>query len=110
MTISEALQSGNYEEVKKLFKRPEFDPPQEEVSNQYEVSDHDIFDETKGLKAWNLRFNGPAIFGDGSMVGQWHREAIYEHIQRHCASNIVATRYLYDRLQRVYLAKVTTNR
>jgi DNA polymerase elongation subunit (family B) len=70
----------------------------------------DIFDETKSLKAWNLRFNGPAIFGDGSMVGQWHREAMYEHIQRHCASNIVATRYLYDRLQRIYLAKVTTNR
>lgn len=70
----------------------------------------DIFDESKSLKAWNRRFNGPPVFGDGSMVGQWVRDGQDELVQRHCASNLVATRYLYDRFERIYLAKVTTNR
>jgi SPP1 family phage portal protein len=44
-TLQETLQTGNFEEVKKLFKRHQT-TDQEEISNQYNVSKHDVFDET----------------------------------------------------------------
>lgn len=50
MTISEALQSGIFEEVKKLFKRPTFAIDQTEVLDQYKVSTHEVFDEAKRPK------------------------------------------------------------
>jgi SPP1 family phage portal protein len=50
MTITEALQTANYEEAKKLFKRPAFAIDQTEVLDQYKVSTHEVFDEQKRPK------------------------------------------------------------
>lgn len=107
MTISEALQSGNFEEVKKLFKRPAFTIEQSEVLDQYKVSEHAIFD--KDLRPMRkVKRNTGRKDGDGNditetvqvevvRVGEPWEKLLTNRMVGFMLSNPIETAVTYDK-------------